>query len=73
MDFLAPSVKRQDIVVFVRQFATMIDAGLPLVQCLELIAGQQSNRTFKAVLTDIKDTVGGGSTFAQAKTTSESV
>jgi type IV pilus assembly protein PilC len=66
MDFLAPSVKRQDIVVFVRQFATMIDAGLPLVQCLELIAGQQSNRTFKAVLTDIKDTVGGGSTFAQA-------
>ena len=65
-DFLAPSVKRQDIVVFVRQFATMIDAGLPLVQCLELIAGQQSNRTFKAVLTDIKDTVGGGSTFAQA-------
>jgi type IV pilus assembly protein PilC len=66
LDFLAPSVKRQEIVVFVRQFATMIDAGLPLVQCLDLIAGQQDNRTFKAVLLDIKDTVAGGSTFAQA-------
>lgn len=66
LDFLAPSVKRQEIVVFVRQFATMIDAGLPLVQCLDLIASQQDNRTFKAVLLDIKDTVAGGSTFAQA-------
>ncbi|MBM4290772.1 MAG: type II secretion system F family protein [Deltaproteobacteria bacterium] len=66
LSFLAPSVKRQEIVVFVRQFATMIDAGLPLVQCLDLIASQQDNRTFKAVLTDIKETVAGGSTFAQA-------
>jgi type IV pilus assembly protein PilC len=66
LDFLAPSVKRQEIVVFVRQFATMIDAGLPLVQCLDLIASQQDNRTFKAVLLDIKDTVAGGSTFALA-------
>lgn len=66
LDFLAPSVSRQDIVVFVRQFATMIDAGLPLVQCLDLIASQQENRTFKAVLYDIKEHVGGGATFAQA-------
>lgn len=66
LDFLAPSVSRQDIVIFVRQFATMIDAGLPLVQCLELIASQQENRTFKAVLLDIKEHVGGGATFAQA-------
>ena len=63
---LGPSVKRQELVVFVRQFATMIDAGLPLVQCLELIASQQDNKGFKAILIDIKDTVGGGSTFAQA-------
>jgi len=66
LNFLAPSVSRQDIVVFVRQFATMIDAGLPLVQCLDLIASQQENRTFKAVLYDIKEHVGGGATFAQA-------
>jgi type IV pilus assembly protein PilC len=63
---LGPSVKRQELVVFVRQFATMIDAGLPLVQCLDLIASQQDNKGFKAILIDIKDTVGGGSTFAQA-------
>ena len=44
----------------------MIDAGLPLVQCLDLIASQQANRTFKAVLIDIKETVSSGSTFAQA-------
>jgi type IV pilus assembly protein PilC len=63
---MAPRVKRQEMVVFVRQFATMIDAGLPLVQCLELIASQQANKGFKNILIDIKDTVGGGSTFAQA-------
>jgi len=59
-------VSRKDLVVFIRQFATMIDAGLPLVQCLELIASQQENKRFKAILNDIKDTVAGGSTFAQA-------
>ena len=59
-------VSRQDLVVFIRQFATMIDAGLPLVQCLELIASQQENKRFKAILLDIKDTVAGGATFAQA-------
>ena len=59
-------VARQDLVVFIRQFATMIDAGLPLVQCLELIASQQENKRFKAILLDIKDTVAGGATFAQA-------
>lgn len=59
-------VSRQDLVVFIRQFATMIDAGLPLVQCLELIASQQENKRFKAILNDIKDTVAGGATFAQA-------
>jgi type IV pilus assembly protein PilC len=59
-------VSRKDLVVFIRQFATMIDAGLPLVQCLDLIASQQENKRFKAILNDIKDTVAGGSTFAQA-------
>jgi type IV pilus assembly protein PilC len=59
-------VTRQDLVVFIRQFATMIDAGLPLVQCLELIASQQANKRFKEILNDIKDHVAGGATFAQA-------
>ena len=50
-------VSRKDLVVFIRQFATMIDAGLPLVQCLDLIASQQENKRFKAILNDIKDTI----------------
>lgn len=63
---LSSGVSRQDLVVFVRQFATMIDAGLPLVQCLELIASQQANKKFKEILNDIKDHVAGGATFAQS-------
>jgi type IV pilus assembly protein PilC len=66
LGFLEPSVGKNDLVVFVRQFSTMIDAGLPLVQCLEIIAGQQANRTFKRVLTQIKEDVAGGGTFASA-------
>jgi type IV pilus assembly protein PilC len=44
----------------------MIDAGLPLVQCLEILAGQQENKTFKKILTSVKNEVEGGSTFADA-------
>ncbi len=66
IELFQPKVKTKDIVVFTRQFATMIDAGLPLVQCLEILAGQQENKTFKKVLTSIKLTVEGGSTFADA-------
>src|SRR5271157_2943028 len=66
IEFFQPKVKTKDIVIFTRQFATMIDAGLPLVQCLEILAGQQENKTFKKVLTSIKLTVEGGSTFADA-------
>lgn len=61
-----PRVTTKDVVIFTRQFATMIDAGLPLVQCLEILASQQENRTFKKVLTNVKNTVEGGSTFAEA-------
>jgi type IV pilus assembly protein PilC len=60
------SVTEKDIVVFTRQFATMIDAGLPLVQCLEILASQQENKVFKKVLTEIRQSVEGGSTFAAA-------
>ena len=61
-----PKVKMKDIVIFVRQFATMIDAGLPLVQCLEILGGQQPNPTFKKVIAEVKDDVESGSTFADA-------
>jgi type IV pilus assembly protein PilC len=59
-------VTEKEIVVFTRQFATMIDAGLPLVQCLEILASQQDNKSFKKTLTDIRQSVEGGLTFAAA-------
>ncbi|HLG20436.1 MAG TPA: type II secretion system F family protein [Bdellovibrionota bacterium] len=64
--FLSGGVKEKDIVIFARQFATMIDAGLPLVQCLEILASQQESKKFKAVLYAVKTEVEGGSTFAEA-------
>lgn len=59
-------VTTKDLVTFTRLFATMIDAGLPLVQCLEILANQQSNKHFEAVLKDIKGSVEGGSSFSDA-------
>ena len=59
-------VREKEIVVFTRQFATMIDAGLPLVQCLEILSGQQDNPFFKEVLLRVKGDVEAGSTFADA-------
>ncbi len=66
IDLFQPKVSTKDVVIFTRQFATMIDAGLPLVQCLEILSSQQENRTFKKVLAQIKGSVEGGSTFAEA-------
>jgi type IV pilus assembly protein PilC len=57
-------VKAKDIAVFTRQFSVMIDAGLPLVQCLEILAGQQENKTFQKVLTETRSAVEGGSTLS---------
>lgn len=59
-------VEAKDLVKFVRQFATMIDAGLPLVQCLEILSSQEPNKFFAAILRDIKSTVEQGSTFSDA-------
>ncbi|MCX5911425.1 MAG: type II secretion system F family protein [Deltaproteobacteria bacterium] len=59
-------VKEKELVVFTRQFATMIDAGLPLVQCLEILASQQENTAFKEILLKVKGDVEAGSTFADA-------
>ena len=59
-------VSAAELVVFVRQFATMIDAGLPLVQCLEILGTQEPNKTFKRVILDVKGSVEGGATFADS-------
>ncbi len=59
-------VTTKDLVIFTRQFATMIDAGLPLVQCLEILGRQQDKKVFKEILVQIKDSVESGSTFADA-------
>jgi type IV pilus assembly protein PilC len=64
--FLAAKVTIKDLVIFTRQFAVMVDAGLPLVQCLQILAEQQPNVTFKAVLRNVKSSVEQGSTFADA-------
>ncbi|MEM5788892.1 MAG: type II secretion system F family protein, partial [Syntrophobacteraceae bacterium] len=63
---LSGSIKEKDIVIFVRQFATMIDAGLPLVQCLDILQEQQSNANFKRVIRQIKRDVEEGSTLSDA-------
>jgi len=62
----AKKVQTKDLVVFTRQFATMIDSGLPLVQCLDILSGQQENKTFKDILIKVKESVESGSTFADA-------
>jgi len=62
----APKVTTKDLVVFTRQFATMIDAGLPLIQCLDILSNQQENATFKRILLTVKEDVESGSTFADA-------
>ncbi|MCG8640647.1 MAG: type II secretion system F family protein [Desulfobacterales bacterium] len=64
--FLQPKVKETDVIIFSRQFSTMIDAGLPLLQCLDILQSQQENPTFKKNLKKIKESVESGETFADA-------
>ncbi len=59
-------IDEKDLVVFTRQFSTMIDSGLPLVQCLDILSSQQENKTFKDILFKVKESVESGSTFADA-------
>jgi len=59
-------VDSKELAVFTRQFSVMIDAGLPLVQCLEILAGQQENKTFQKVLTATRGSVEGGATLSAA-------
>src|SRR5580658_1976612 len=59
-------VTPKDIVTFTRLFATMIDAGLPIVQCLEILQGQTDNKIFGGVLRDVKASVEQGATFSES-------
>jgi type IV pilus assembly protein PilC len=69
-EFSLPSfgsgVKQEELAVFTRQFSVMIDAGLPLVQCLEILANQQDNKTFQKILTGTRASVEGGTTLSAA-------
>ncbi len=64
--FLRPKVKAKELVVFTRQLATMINAGLPLVQALDALAHQQENKTFKEIIQNIKADVEGGLSLTEA-------
>ncbi len=66
ISFLQPNVTNKDIIVFCRQFSTMIDAGLPIIQCLELLSAQAENKTFVKILKEVKEDLEGGSTLADA-------
>src|SRR5580700_9974876 len=59
-------IKVKEIAIFFRQFSVMIDAGLPLVQCLEILAANQENQAFQKTLTGVRTTVEGGATLANA-------
>jgi type IV pilus assembly protein PilC len=59
-------INEKELVVFTRQFATMIDAGLPLVQCLDILGQQAENKAFQKVLVDVKNHVEQGGTFSEA-------
>ncbi|MFC1828791.1 type II secretion system F family protein [Thermodesulfobacteriota bacterium] len=64
--FMQPKVKQDDVIMFCRQFSTMIDAGLPIIQCLDILYAQQENVTFQKMLKGIKENVESGQTFADA-------
>ncbi len=57
-------VDSKELAIFTRQFSVMIDAGLPLVQCLEILAGQQENKTFQKILNGVRGSVEGGATLS---------
>lgn len=66
MELSIGGVPSKDVVVFTRQLATMINAGLALVRCLDILSVQQNNAKFKQTLTQVKESVEGGSTFSEA-------
>jgi len=63
---LGGGISRKEIAIFTRQFSVMIDAGLPLVQCLEILGSQQNNRTFQKIIFQVRQDVESGATLADA-------
>ncbi len=63
---LGEKIKTRDIVILTRQFATMIDAGLPIVQCLDILQAQTTLKPLRKVIQQVKDDVESGSAFAEA-------
>jgi len=63
---IGAGVSTKELAIFTRQFSVMIDAGLPLVQCLEILASQQENKTFQRILASVRSSVEGGSTLSAA-------
>src|SRR5919201_2409902 len=63
---LGSKITEQQVVVFTRQFATMIEAGLPLVQCLDILARQSENKEFAKIIGQVKTDVESGDGFADA-------
>jgi len=66
VSFLQPSITQRDVILFCRQFSTMIDAGLPIIQCMDILHSQQENATFKKMLKNVKEQVESGSTLADS-------
>jgi type IV pilus assembly protein PilC len=66
LPFLQGGIKEKSIVVFCRIFSTMINAGLPLIQCLDILSQQEENKAFKKIIKTIKDDVEGGSSLTEA-------
>jgi type IV pilus assembly protein PilC len=66
LTFLQKKVKTKDLVIFTRQFSVMIDAGLPLVQCLHILGDQSENPSLKRVVNEVRNDIESGSTFAEA-------
>ncbi len=66
LPFLKPKITRKDVVIFTRQFSTMITSGLPLLQGLKILSDQCENPTFKEVLKDIAGSVEGGTSLGEA-------
>jgi type IV pilus assembly protein PilC len=63
---LGGGISRKEVAIFTRQFSVMIDAGLPLVQCLEILGSQQENRTFQKILFQVRQDVEAGATLADS-------
>src|SRR5262245_41329959 len=59
-------VKNKELALFTRQFSVMLDAGLPLVQCLEILGGQEENRTFASIINQVRTDVEAGASIADS-------